>query len=148
MLQRFRPILAGVLAVLAAFVVGCSAPSEPMTYTQSQIEDIQLYAARLGDLRDRMDELGDAIDNEDWGEVDTFIHGPLGSLRERAARVTRQLLPSDRDRAEALAEDLFEHLEEIDRAADIEKASLAVSNYRESLQDFDAFLALVPESVD
>ncbi|PSN18168.1 photosystem II protein PsbQ, partial [filamentous cyanobacterium CCP5] len=135
-----------VLAAIAALMVGCGGgptPSPP-TYTPDILEQVQIYAPRVIDLRQRFPELEDYIQQKDWVNIQSFIHGPMGDLRSRVKRLSATLLPRDEEKAEAIASDLFSHLERLDNAAKENNQVVAGQEYRGALDDFDAFLNLVP----
>ncbi|MEL7313543.1 MAG: photosystem II protein PsbQ [Cyanobacteria bacterium J06559_3] len=146
-MARFRSILGLFLAVIAVFVVGCGGTnvSQPTTYSADQIAQIELYNRPVVELRDRFPELEGYIQNKDWVDIRTFIHGPMGELRARLGRLTARLLPQDAKQAKALAEDLANRLERLDVAADEYNQVEAGSQYRKALDDFDAILSLVPQ---
>lgn len=143
---RFRALLGFVLATAAVFIVGCggTAVSQPTTYTPEQISDIQIYTPRVAEFRDRFPELEDYIQNKDWVNIGTFIHGPLGELRINLKRLSTRLLPGDTQQANALIEDIGLRLERLDAAAKAYNQIEAGRQYRLALDDFDEFLALIP----
>ncbi|MDC0832009.1 photosystem II protein PsbQ [Geitlerinema sp. CS-897] len=147
-MSRYRSILAGLLVCVAVFLVSCGGPAtvEAPTYTPETLERIQSYSTEVTELRDRMGELEDLIDARDWVDVDNFIHGPLGTLRQDMSLINRNLLPDEQRQGRDLARNLFRHLEEINLAAKERDYAQAVQNYRESLADFDAFLDILPKS--
>ncbi|NJO43682.1 MAG: photosystem II protein PsbQ [Cyanobacteria bacterium CRU_2_1] len=147
---RFRSILAAVLAViLIVFVIG-SYPAEaakakaPYTYTPEQLEQINRSTADLQELRDRLLELPPLIQQNDWVDVKNFIHGPLGELRAKMVRLSRNLAPDAQKAATKTAKDVFGHLIAIDEAANSLDSTKAFRNYNELLKDFDAFFQLIP----
>lgn len=146
-MTRYRSILALILAMVMTFVVSCSSPTAktPPTYTAQQIEQIQPFASSVKQLRDKMSILETSIQNKNWTDVGTFIHGPLGEVRRLLSAVTRQLLPDEQKEAKEVAKDLFTSLENIDVAATSGNYPVAVKNYQAALKDFDRFLELVPE---
>ncbi|WP_008309816.1 photosystem II protein PsbQ [Leptolyngbya sp. PCC 6406] len=146
MIVRYRPILGLLLAVIATVLVSCGGPSvtQVPTYTPDTIAQIQSFNAGVITLRDRFPELEDYIQNKDWVNIRSFIHGPLGELRARLGRVTARLLPQDASQAKTLAESLAVHLERLDAAAAEYNQVVAGTQYRLALDDFDAFLQLVP----
>ncbi|HEY9832196.1 MAG TPA: photosystem II protein PsbQ, partial [Stenomitos sp.] len=106
---------------------------------------IQKYASTVTALRETMPNLATSIQNRDWTEVGSFIHGPLGELRQKMSYITRELLPQDQKAAKEAAQDLFSRLQEIDLATEKGNYQKAVDNYRLAIKDFDAFLQLIPE---
>ena len=146
-MTRYRSFLGLILAVITVFVVGCGGGniSQPTTYTSDQIAEIQVYTPRVTELRDRFPELEAYIQDKDWVNIRSFIHGPMGELRVRLGRVAVRLLPQVADQAKALADELAVHLERLDAAAEAFNQIESAEQYRLALDDFDAFLSLVPD---
>lgn len=144
---RYRAVLGIVLAAIATLLVSCGGPGDTATaptYTPEKVEQIQVFATGVQTLRDRFPELEEYIQTKDWVNIRSFIHGPLGELRARLGRVSARLLPQDAAPAQALAEDLAVHLEGLDAAAASFNQIEAGTQYRLALDDFDAFLTLIP----
>lgn len=144
---RFRPLLALLLAVLASGLVACGggpASKAPTTYTPAILQQVELYSPGVATLRNRFPELENYIQAQDWVNVQSFIHGPMGELRARANRLAATLLPQDKEQAQALAQELYVHLERLDEAAANRQQVIAGQEYRNALDDFDSFLSLVP----
>lgn len=147
-MRRYRSVLASILALVMAFVVGCSAPQVevPKTYTQAQLQQIDKYNSDILGLRDRMTrELVSAIQNRKWTEVNNFIHGPLGTLLQEMNYLTRNLLPNEQPQARKLSREVFEHLVEVGDAANKGAVQEALASYGQALIDLDSFLKLVPK---
>jgi photosystem II protein PsbQ len=147
-MARFRPLISFVLVLCTVFLVSCGGPA-PTTkgpvYTPEQTAIIERYSNDLADLRDRiLSELSVAIQDRNWVDVGTFIHGPLGELRSKMANLARNLTPDLQPQARAKAKEVFEHLVNIDEAAAERNFEKAATNYREALKDLDAFLDLIP----
>ncbi|WP_322744266.1 photosystem II protein PsbQ [Planktothrix mougeotii] len=148
-MKRYRSILACILALVTTFVVGCGSPKVeiPKTYTEAQIQQIQKYNSDLLALRDRFTtELPRYISARNWVQVDTFIHGPLGTLLQEMNYLTKNLLPDAQPKARELAREVFEHLVEVTKAAENRDPVKAASGYQEALKDLDSFLSLVPQA--
>ncbi|HIK46207.1 MAG TPA: photosystem II protein PsbQ [Leptolyngbyaceae cyanobacterium M65_K2018_010] len=146
MMGRFRPLLALVLAIVASGLVACGGPAAkiPTTYTPTILQQVELYSPAVAELRDRFPELQSYIQKQDWVNVQSFIHGPMGELRARVNRLAATLLPQDRGPAQARAKELYVHLERLDEAAANGQQVIAGQEYRNALDDFDSFLSLVP----
>lgn len=144
---RLRPILGVVLATVALLIASCGgAPTQQATtYTPEMLQTVRIYTPAVTKARERFPELAEAIQDEDWVEVQSFIHGPLGELRARLDRLGRTLLPQDQEAAQVLAQDVFSHLERLDEAAINRQQVIAGKEYRNALDDLDTFLGLVPE---
>ncbi|ASC72906.1 photosystem II protein PsbQ [Halomicronema hongdechloris C2206] len=145
-MARYRSVLSLVLAAIATFVVGCGSANQaqPPSYTPERLEQIETYTPRVISLRERFPELGDYIQQKDWINLQSFIHGPLGELRTRLNWLASQLIPPERERAQELAQEVFRHLERVDLAADERNQVQANQEYRHALDDFDAFIELLP----
>jgi photosystem II protein PsbQ len=94
----------------------------------------------------RMDNLGTLIQKRNWIDTRTYIHGPLGDLRGTMKSVSASLLPKDREKAVDLTKSLFADLVNLDIAAkDLNYAKVS-SSYQKAVNDFDAFLQLIPKA--
>ncbi|NJL90215.1 MAG: photosystem II protein PsbQ [Coleofasciculaceae cyanobacterium SM2_1_6] len=148
-MKSYRSLLAVVFAFVAVFLVSCSAPIEVAApaYSPTQMEQVARYQEILQGFRDRFPELATSISKKDWVDVGTFIHGPLGELRQKTGYVIRNLInPSEVAKAKEVANQLFDSLEAIDKAAADNKQAVAVKKYNEAIAAFDQFLELLPKS--
>ncbi|XGV95330.1 MAG: photosystem II protein PsbQ [Leptolyngbya sp. BL-A-14] len=143
---KYRAAVAFILMVIAVVLVSFSSVAEAKTlsYTPSQIEDIQTYAAEVSEIRDRLPELATLIQSEDWTFVRNFIHGPLGELRTKMAYISRSLLPADQAKARAQVAETFKNLVAIDAAAEKKDYKAAIRSFGKATKSLDAFLELVP----
>ena len=143
---RFRPLLGILLAVVASCLVACGGPAAkiPTTYTPEILQQVELYTPAVAELRDRFPELQGYIQQKDWVNVQSFIHGPMGEMRTRVNRLAGTLLTKDKPQAQALAKEIYSHLERLDEAAANNQQVIAGQEYRNALDDFDSFLSLVP----
>ena len=116
---RFRSILSVILVLVATFLVSCGGPKAtiPTIYAPEKIAQIQILAAPVEAARERMSDLETLIDAENWIDIGTFIHGPLGSLRRDLRYLSESLLPKDQKKAQQLAKELFNDFERLDAAA-------------------------------
>ncbi len=148
MMARYRSILALILAFVATFVVSCGSPTDikAKTYTSAQIEQIEQYAQGITGLRDRLPELATMIENRDWNNVESFIHGPLGDIRARMSSLSRQLMPDAQKAALETSQNVFGHFVKIDESAQLGSYTQAIRNYAELIKDFDAFLNQIPKA--
>ena len=147
-MTRPRSIFALMMAFLMAFLVSCSSVEAkvPTTYTTAQIQQIQRYVPTLTELRSRMDKLGTLIQQRNWVDTKTYIHGPLGDLRNTMKTVSASLLPKSQQQAVDLTKSLFGDLVNIDLAAkDLDYAKVTAS-YQKAVNDFDSFLQLIPKA--
>lgn len=149
---NYRSILSVVLAVVAVVLVNLGNVAEakpvkkPLTYTAEQLQQIDGYASSLIEMRDRLPELADLIQKQDWTFARNFIHGPLGEIRFKMLYLTRTLLPDVQPKARDLAKAVNDNLVAIDLAAANSNYQQAVRNYAETVRDLNAFLELVPKS--
>ncbi|MBD1873042.1 photosystem II protein PsbQ [Nodosilinea sp. FACHB-131] len=135
-----------LLAVVASCLVACGGPAAkiPTTYTPELLQQVELYTPAVAELRDRFPELQGYIQKKDWVNVQSFIHGPMGEMRTRVNRLAGTLLTKDKPQAQTLAKEIYSHLERLDEAAANNQQVIAGQEYRNALDDFDAFLSLVP----
>lgn len=147
MMLSFRSVLSLILVLVTTLLVSCSgAPTAkiPTTYSPEKIEQLQVFIAPIEESRERMSVLADFIAERNWIDTGTYIHGPLGQLRQEMTNLTRNLLPKDQKQANRLAKEVFGHFERIDAAAKDRDATSAEVQYREALKDFNAFVDLIP----
>lgn len=146
MMVRLRSIVALLLVVVTTLLVSCSSPSAkiPDTYTPDRLEQIQTYLIPVDEARKGMDTLGGFVKEDNWVNVRSYIHGPLGFLRRDLTYLANTLLPSDQARAKALVDEIFSHLERLDAGAKDQSPSTTSAEYQNALADFDALLRLIP----
>lgn len=147
-MTRPRSILALMMAFLMAFLVSCSSVEAkvPTTYTAGQIQQIQRYVPTLTEFRSRMDKLGTLIQQRNWVDTRTYIHGPLGDLRNTMKTVSASLLPKSQQQAVDLTKSLFTELVNIDLAAKELDYAKVTASYQKAVNDFDTFLQLIPKA--
>lgn len=136
-----------VLALVAVVLVSCGGPSAtvaPPTYTQTQLERIQGYVPGILEAHERLSELQEGIQAEDWQEVQAVMRGPLGQMLQDMNSLTRSLLPADQKAARQAARDLFDDFVDIDQAAESQKVEVALRGYGEAVADFNKFMQLLP----
>ncbi len=149
-MKNLRSVLSLILVLVATLLVSCGGPSTtakaPTTYSPEKIAQLQVYVKPVEDAKNRLSELETLIKDENWVDTRTFIHGPLGQLRQDMATLSRSLLPKDQPEAKKLSQELFIDFENIDAAAMERKQNVAASEYRQAVSDLNAFLDLVPKS--
>ena len=145
-MRQYRSILSLLLAAVAVFMVSCSSgPTvQGPLYTDAEIQLLQTYKTNLQKFRDRAEELDGFIENEEWNNIKSLIHGPLGELRFRLSSITRSLEPSLQKSAGDLADDILDEIVGIDAAAANFDSSTAASQYVRMVNDFDSFIDLIP----
>ncbi|UBF24231.1 photosystem II protein PsbQ [Kovacikia minuta CCNUW1] len=150
-MRKFRAIFAVVLAFALVVLVSLGSvaeakrPTQPLTYTSEQIAQLQTYASDLSAIRDRLPELADLIQKQDWVFVGNFIHGPLGEIRTKMNFLAQNLLPADQKQARSIAKLVASNLIAIDQAAKDKNYKAAIRNYAETIRDLDDLLQLVPK---
>jgi len=145
---RFRSFISLILVLVTTFLVSCSSPEVaiPTTYTPEKIAELQVYIQPVEEAREKLDVLRGLISDQNWVDTRTWIHGPLGKLRQDMLGLSRSLLPKDQDEATRLAREVFGHLERLDASAKERSLSAAGVQYAEALKDYDAFLKLIPKA--
>ena len=146
MMLRLRSVLSLLLVVITTFLVSCSGPAAkvPDTYTPDRLAQIQLYATPVDQARQGMETLGQFVQENNWIDTRTYIHGPLGFLRRDLTYLANTLLPSDQKAAKNFIDEIFAHLERLDVAAQNKNEAATSTEYNNAIADFDAFLDLIP----
>ena len=147
-MKIFRPILSLILVLATTILVSCgsSEVAAPPTYTPEKLQKVSTYRIPLDIARQRLPELGKALDSEDWGDADSFLHGPLGSIRRDLTYLSKALLPDEQEPALDVAKDIFKHFENIDAAVSEKDYRLAISQYKEVVSDLDIYASLIPQT--
>ena len=150
-MERFRSLARSIMGVflvaIATLLVSCgSGPKAvaPPTYSADQLSQIAIYAGRIQTSKDRLPELAGYIREENWANIDNFIHGPLGELRERMNRLAFQLLPADKADALKLSDAISEDLEAMSAAVTAFDSNRTNQAYIRFAKDLSTFLDLVP----
>lgn len=147
-MRKYRSVVAILLAFVASvFINGCSgAPAaKPLVYSAEQVQQIQGYTADLAAIRDRLPELAQQIQAQEWVNVRTFIRGPLGEIRVKMSNVSQVLFPNSRKDVSKLAKSISTNLVSIDQAAQAKVYKEAIRNYAEVLRDLDALVNSLPK---
>src|SRR6476469_10663037 len=147
-MTRTRSIFALMMEFLIAFFFSCSMVKAkvPTTHTAAQTQQIQRYVPTLTEFRSRMDNLGTLIQKRNWIDTRTYIHGPLGDLRNTMKTVSSSLLPSSQQQAVDLTKSLFTELVNIDLAAKELDYAKVTASYQKAVNDFETFLQLIPKA--
>ncbi|MEM9540581.1 MAG: photosystem II protein PsbQ [Cyanobacteria bacterium P01_E01_bin.42] len=150
-MKRLRSLLPIFLAAFAILLVSCggSVAKAPPVYTPEKIAEIQRYMTPVYAARERMPELAEYIEAEDWRNVSSFIHGPLGGLSSSMGYINRSVvLPKDRPALEEAYESFYKDIERLDAAVQDNTYSFAIAGYTSTLKDFDAYIDLIPTESD
>jgi photosystem II protein PsbQ len=147
-MKRLRSILPLILVLITTFIVSCSSPVTvaPPTYTPEKIAQLEQLLTPIQEARESLTTLQGFIEQQEWIDTDTFIHGPLGRLRQDMRNASLSLLPKDEPKATELAKEVFSHIERLDVAAKARNSRAAEDQYLEAIKDFDAFLNLFPSA--
>ncbi|MEM7065637.1 MAG: photosystem II protein PsbQ [Cyanobacteria bacterium P01_B01_bin.77] len=150
-MERFRSLARSVMAVflvaIATLLVSCSSGGQataPPTYSANQLAQITVYADRIQSSKARLPELADYVRERNWANIDNFIHGPLGTLREQMSRLAYQLLPEDKAEALALSDKISRDLEAMSTAVSVFDGSRTDKAYIRFTKDLSTLLDLVP----
>lgn len=147
-MTMWRSFMSVVLVLITTVLVSCSGPSTPPpTYTSEKLVTIQQALVPIVAAKEQgMAKLGELIDDQNWVDTQTFIHGPLGLLRQQMSYLSSNLLEQDEKKARTIAKELFVDFEKLDAAAKVKNYNLAIGEYSQAIKDFDAFLAIPPKS--
>lgn len=146
-MSRLRPVFSLILVSLATLLISCGGPNvavAPPSYTPSQIEKIQEYVPEIVAVQERGSELEKLIQNEDWIDVGTFIHGPMTEARLNMNFIVSNLVPEQQKQARKIVRDMFNNLVKIDQAADAGSSRQALTAYDAVFSDISQFLDLLP----
>lgn len=114
------------------------------SFSDAQIAQISKARSQMLAAQDRLGELGDYINAQDWTYTANFIHGPLGDLRREAATINRNLSKKDQKGARKESKELMLLVERIDAASKDQNAARAVRNFGKLENSLETYLNLVP----
>lgn len=97
---------------------------------------------RLQVLRDRFSRLEKYVYTQNWNDIRTYIHGPLGEIRRELRMIAGQLGKTQKETANDLADSLFKNFVRLDIAAKDNDAISAESAFKNAFQDFEAISKL------
>ena len=145
-MKIFRSLFSIMLVLVATVLVSCGSPeaAAPPTYTPDKLETIKTYRIPVDVARDNISKLGELIQEEDWVNTRSYIHGPLGFLRRDFRYLSDALLPDDSKKAKEISEDIFARLENLDAAAKDKDYKTVAEEYRKTVADFDQYIDLIP----
>ncbi|MEM1393907.1 MAG: photosystem II protein PsbQ [Cyanobacteria bacterium P01_D01_bin.116] len=146
-MSRLRPVFSLILVSLATLLISCGGPNvavAPPSYTQSQIQKIQEYVPEIVAVQERGSQLQKLIQNQDWIDVGTFIHGPMAEARLNMNFIISNLVPEQQKEARKIVRDTFNNLVKIDQAADERNSQKALAAYNATFSDISKFLDLIP----
>ncbi len=147
---KLRSWLTAVVALLAFVLVSCGSPTKvaiPTTYSEGQIQQIQFYVPNFLEAKDRLADLYNEINEQDWQEVQSIMRGPLGETLQEMKYATRNLLPKDQEFAKTTTRAIFDDFISIDAAIADKSVYDAQRGYDAAMRDFDQFLSILPEEV-
>ena len=147
-MRILRSLLSLMLVLVATVLVSCSGPtaSVPEVYTPEKLETIKIYRIPVDIAKKEIFTLSGLIGDENWTDVKSVIHGPLGLLRRDLRYLSEALLPDDKAKSLEISEDLFLRLENLDAAADEKNYSNAIAAYNKAIADLDAYVQLIPNT--
>lgn len=147
-MKIFRSFLSVILILVATVLVSCGSPqaSAPPTYTPEKLQQIETYRIPVDIARDNMSRLKELIQEQDWIDTRSYIHGPLGFLRRDFRYLSDLLLPNDAKQAKEISEDIFLRLENIDAAAKDQDSRTVATEFNKAISDFDEYINLIPNT--
>ena len=150
MMLRLRSVLSLLLVVVTTLLVSCSSPTVkvPDTYTPDRLSQIETFMIPVSEAREGLATLGEFVATDNWVDTRTYIHGPYGFLRRDLTYLANTLLPSDKEQAKELIDDIFAHLERLDAAAKENSSAVTNNEYRQAVASFNAYLDLIPNEAD
>ncbi|MBT9312841.1 photosystem II protein PsbQ [Leptothoe kymatousa TAU-MAC 1615] len=134
------------LVAVATLLVSCGGNNVAATptYTADNLAQIAIYSDRIQTSKDRLPELAGYIRDENWANIDNFIHGPLGELRTGMNRLAFMLLPDDKAEALELSDEIANDLEAMSAAVTAFDGNRTNKAYIRFAKDLSTFLNMVP----
>lgn len=149
-MERFRSLSRSIMGIflvaIATLLVSCGGAKVAVTptYTADNLAQIAIYSDRIQTSKDRLPELAGYIRDENWANIDNFIHGPLGELRAGMKRLAFMLLPDDKAEALELSDEIADDLEAMSAAVTAFDGSRTNKAYIRFVKDLSTFLDMIP----
>jgi photosystem II protein PsbQ len=122
-----------VILLPLVLVVNLIAPAEPALAANPVISKIQAEVEHLQEL----------VDNQEWVNVRSYIHGPMGMTRKELASLALGVTGEQQKQIQKANRQVLTSLEKIDAAAedfDAQRLRAAQNSLRDSLAALDALL--------
>lgn len=147
-MRILRSLLSLMLVLVATVLVSCSSPtaSIPEIYTPEKLQTIKIYRIPVDIAKKDIVSLSGLINDKNWTDVKSVIHGPLGVLRRDLRYLSEALLPDDKAKSLEISEDLFVRLEKLDAAAAEKDYGDAITAYNKAIADYKAYVQLIPDT--
>ena len=143
LLQRFALIC--LVAVLSFSLAACGSSSSATVLSADDIASIQTQAEGFQRSRDRLDDLGTLVRNDDWTYIRNLIHGPMGEVGRQTMLITQQLPKGQRAEARAAMNELKQHMAALDEAARLEDGSASRREFAKLVVGFLGFYQAIPD---
>lgn len=99
--------------------------------------------ARLMVFKERFNNLENYVSARDWTTVRTYIHGPLGTVRQDLRLATGGLAGKERQRAQELTKQFAADLVKLDFAAKERDPAKTESAFDQARQDYEQLVSLI-----
>ncbi len=127
------------LKVLKQFVIAVCLIATMWSVFLPSPAAIAATKSKLEIINDRLDELKPFIDANNWITVRTYIHGPLGQVRQDIGSAIRLL--KDQTKAKELSTKFFNDLIAIDVSAGERDFDKTLDSYEQTRADFNQLVS-------
>lgn len=147
MLSALRRVAAFFLSVTLCFsLAACSGDANAgnKSISPEDIAVIERQAIGFKEAQDRLGDLQQLVDDQNWVFTRNLIHGPLGEVGREMSNINVRLLKKDQANANKLAQKLKKALEDLDEGAKDQNANRMQDAYAEVVQSFSNYAEIIP----
>ena len=147
MLNALRRVAAFFLSVtLCVNLAACSGDANAgnQTINPDDMAVIRRQAEGFEEARERLPDLAQLVDDQNWVFTRNLIHGPMQKVGQEMEYINIRLLKQDQQAANRLAKNLKKALENLDEGAKQQNSNRMESAYSEVVQAFSDYAEIIP----
>jgi photosystem II protein PsbQ len=137
--KSFAKSMAVVLLIVTLLALPISNALAQTAYAPNLSANI----SKLETLRDRFDRLEKFVYSQNWNDIITYIHGPLGEIRRDLRMLTIGLEKTKKEAVTNAATNLFKNLVKMDTAAKERNSTVVETAFKNSLKELESIIDLV-----
>ncbi|HJN36919.1 MAG: photosystem II protein PsbQ [Prochlorococcus sp.] len=147
MLNALRRVAAFFLSVTLCFsLAACSGDANAgnQTISPDEMAVIRRQAEGFEEARERLPDLAQLVDDQNWVFTRNLIHGPMQEVGKEMEYINIRLPRKDQQAANRLAKNLKNAFEDLDEGAKQQNASRMQSAYANVVQGFADYAEVIP----
>ena len=140
-LQKLAAFCLSITLCLGLLAPGTSHADSP---DQDDLAVIRRQAAAFVQTEQRLPELANLVNEENWTFTRNLIHGPMQEVGRQMLYINQRLDKSQRKEADRITRNLKQALAELDEAARLQDSEQLQRSYDAVAAGFEAYSELIP----